>query len=100
VADRFPKRLRAVSHQPPADDPLKELHSVVDDYLVPAALELQRAAHRGDVDAIRAYGLELLTLTGSVIAACALPPTARRLPRPPRSRGTGTSARPCVEETD
>ena len=79
MSDRFPKRLAAVPPQPPPDGSAAELQAVVDHHLVPAVLELQRATHRGDVDAIRARSLELLTHTGSVIAAVRVPTRTDRI---------------------
>jgi hypothetical protein len=61
----------------PEPDPLDEIRQVVDDYLIPASLELKRSADDGDVDALRAYAFELLAATGTVVAACPRPRTAK-----------------------
>ena len=58
---------------------IDDIRLVVDEYLVPAASAVERSAHAGDVDAVRAYASELLMATGTVIAACPRPkarPTA------------------------
>ena len=67
------RRFTAIDGGRAAEDSLADIRAVVDDYAVPAAEGLKRASDEHDVDAIRAYAYELLSITGTIIAACPRP---------------------------
>ena len=83
MSRRFPRQLTVIpgGH----DDALREIRLVVDDYLAEAVTELTRAADRGDLDEVRVYAFEVLTIAGTIVAAC---------PRPRRAKPSETTKAP------
>lgn len=61
---------------PPAGEALPDVHGVVAGHLDPAVLALKQATAAGEVDAVRAYALEIAVLGAEIFAAC--PPAGRR----------------------
>ena len=67
----------------PADE-AEEIRQVASEHIVPAALELQKYAREGDLEAVRVVAHELLATLGAVISACPRPgpPRAPDVPGP------------------
>lgn len=74
---RFPRRLEVVGRESAPDAAIEEIRGLLDGYLEPAVVQLRTAVAENDVVAIRVYAFELLAMTGTVVAACPRPPSAR-----------------------